>query len=250
MDILNGKIKVYNYEMSPVSFPSQHSIQGVFISGRNEDEEFVVERVALDDIESENMKSDLFRVGRLRFDPSEEDEVYKRLGIEDKSNIKSDNELQKILQNDDIENIKWISNLKSTTLLSRMKTLLFNMERNGLHLPQTIVSVVTERNNELKNGGKRHEKSEINRILEAEKKKNEENKLHLMVEELSKKVENLEKQKAEKDQVINESQTAIQDLLKMVNDLKSSNTKSTTTSTQKKTTTTKRNTTTKNNATE
>ncbi|WP_299831230.1 hypothetical protein [uncultured Metabacillus sp.] len=220
LDSLNGKIKVYNYEMSPVGFPSQHNIQGVFIRGRDEEESFVVERVALDDIESENTKSDLFRVGRLRFDPKEEDEVYKLLGIEDKSNIKTDKELSAILQDDSIENIKWISSLKSSTLLSRMKTLLFNMERNGLHLPQTIVSVVTERNSELKNGGKRHENSEINRILEAEKKKNEENKLHSIVEQLSKEVESLKKEKEEKDKTLQDSQVAIQDLLKMVNDLK------------------------------
>ncbi|PAD70722.1 hypothetical protein CHH83_02645 [Bacillus sp. 7586-K] len=235
LDILNGKIKVYNYEMSPVGFPSQHSTQGVFISGRNEDEEYVVERVALDDIESENMKSDLFKVGRLRFDPKEEDEIYKRLGIEDRSNIKTDRELTNLLQDDSIENIKWISNLKSVTLLTRMKTLLFNMERNDIRLPQTIISVVTERNNELKNGGKRHEKSEINRILEAEKKKKEENELHSLVKELSKKVENLEK---EKDEVTKKSQTAIEDLLKMVETLKADNAQEKTT--QAKTTTPKR----------
>lgn len=225
IDLLNGKVRVFNYELSPVGFPSQHNQQGVFIRGRDEDEEFVIERVSLDDIEAENTKSDLFKVGRLRFAPEEEDEIYKKLGIEDRDNIKSDTELIEILQDGSIDNIKRISNLKSSTLLLRMKTLLFNMERNGNIPPHTVSSVVLERNNELKFGGKRNPDSEINKILDADKKKNDENKLNSIVEELSKKVANLEKEKAEKNKTINDSQVAIQDLLKMVNDLKSNSPK-------------------------
>lgn len=223
IDLLNGKIKVYNYELSPVGFPSQHNQNGVFVRGRDEDEDFVVERVPFDDIEAENTKSDLFKVGRLRFSPDEEDEIYKKLGIEDRDNIKTDAELIEMLKNGSIENIKKISNLKSSTLLSRMKSILFNMERTGTIPPHTISSAVLERNNELKFGGKRNQDSEINRILEADKKKNSENKLQETVDALSKQVERLSKESSEKDSLLNESQSAIQDLLKMVNDLKKNN---------------------------
>ncbi|MED3562254.1 hypothetical protein [Bacillus xiapuensis] len=220
IDLLNGKVKVYNHELSPVGFPSQHNINGVFIRGRDEDEEFVIERVSLDDIEAENTKSDLFKVGRLRFAPEEEDEIYQKLGIEDRDNIKTDAELIETLQDGSIENIKHISNLKSSTLLSRMKSLLFNMERNGNIPPHAVSSVVLERNNELKFGGKRNPDSEINKILEADKKKNDDAKLKTTVDELAKEIEKLKKESTEKDQLLNQSQSAIQDLLKMVNDLK------------------------------
>lgn len=220
IDLLNGKIRVYNYELSPVGFPSQHTSNGVFIRGRDEDEEFVIERVFLDDIESENTKSDLFKVGRLRFHPDEEDEIYKILGIEDRDNIKSDKELIEMLQDDSIENIKMISNIKSSTLLLRMKSLLFTMERNGSIPPHTVSSVVNERVNEVKFGIKRDKNSEINRILEVDKKKNEENKMKTTLEELAKKVQKLEKENNEKDQLLSQSQNALQDLLKMVDELK------------------------------
>lgn len=227
IDLLNGKVKVYNYETSPAGFPSQYNQNGNFIRGRDEEEEYVIERVSLDDVEAENTKSDLFKVGRLRFDPKEEDEIYKRLGIEDRENIKTDAELIEILKDDSIENIKKISKQKSATLLSRMKSILFTMERNGVIPPHTVSSIVLERNNEIKYGGKRNKDSEINRILEADRKKNEDNKLQDAVAELTKKLEKLENDKEEqskvlqeKDKTIADSQTAIQDLLKMVNDLK------------------------------
>lgn len=225
LDILNGKVRVYNYEMSPVGFPSQHSQQGVFIRGREEDEEFVVERVALDDIEIENSKSDLFKVGRLRFHPDEEDEVYKKLGIEDKENILSDKQLRELLLNDSIENVKRISSIKSSTLLTRMKHMLFAIERTGKVPPPTIVAVVSERSSELRNGGKRNPDSQINKLLEMDKKEKEESKLKETVEQLLKKVEALEKEKEHKDELILKSQTAIENLLVQVENLTKNGTK-------------------------
>ncbi len=219
IDLLNGKVRVYNFEQSPVSFPSQNNVNGVFIRGRDEDEEFVVERVDFVDIESENTKSDLFKVGRLRFNPDEEDEVYNKLGIEDRDNIKTDKELTLVLKDESVENIKWISNLKSSTLLRRMKSLLFTMERNGTHPPHTVAAIVNERVNEVKFGLKRSENSAINRILESDKKKKDEDKVATQLAELSKKVELLEKEKNEKDELLGQSENAIQLLLKKVEDL-------------------------------
>ena len=223
LDLLNGKIKIYNYEKSPVAFPSNHSVQGVFIRGRDEDEDFVVERVAWDDIESENTKSDLFKVGRLRFDPKEEDEAYESLGIEDKSNILTDKELMVKLQQDDIETLKWISGLKSSTLLSRMKNMLFKMERTDIDVkaPHNILAVVTERNNELKFGGKRHENSEINRILSNDKLKNEQSALQKQLADMNEKLAKLEQANKDKDDLLAQSQTGMQDLLKIIEGLKS-----------------------------
>ncbi|WP_137743256.1 coiled-coil domain-containing protein [Robertmurraya siralis] len=223
LDLLNGKIRVYNYETAPVGFPSQNNTNGIFISGKNEEEEFVVERVSFEDIEVENTKSDLFKVGRLRFHPDEEDEVYEKLGIEDKDNIKTDSELMTILKTDDIKTVKWIANLKSPTLLLRLKSLLFKMEQSNQQIPHQILSAVNERNNEIKYGLKRHANSEINRILEADKKKKDEDAVQKQLSALTEKLDRLEKESAKKDEELTQSASAIQDLLKMVNDLKSNN---------------------------
>jgi len=222
IDEINGKIRIYNYELSPTGFPSQSNANGVFVRGRDIDEDYVIERVSLEDVEIENTKSDLFKVGKLRFHTDEEDEIYKKLGIEDRSNIKTDIELVEVLKDSSMENVKRISNLKSSTLLLRMKALLFSMERSGNIPPHNISSVVIERCNELKFGGKRNKNSEINKILEADKKKNEENNMKSNLDALNKKFEKLEKENAEKDKTIEESKSAIQDLLSMVSKLKDS----------------------------
>lgn len=219
MDILNGKIRVYNYEMSPAGFPSNHSQQGVFIRGRDEEEEFVVERVALDDIETENSKSDLFKVGRLRFHPDEENEVYKKLGIEDLDNIMSDKQMFEFLLTDSIENVKKISSLKSSTLLNRMKHKLFVLERTNKTPPHNIVAAVLERSNELKNGGKRNTNSEISRILNNDQKNKEDVALKKTLDELTSKIQKLEEDNKSKDQIIEKSQSAIEALLKRVESL-------------------------------
>jgi hypothetical protein len=104
-----------------------------------------------------------------------------------------------------------------------MKSLLFAMERSGNIPPHTISSVVIERNNELKFGGKRNPDSEINRILESDKKKNEDTQLKTTVDELAKEIEKLKQEKNDKDKLLNDSQSAIQDLLAMVNALKNDN---------------------------
>lgn len=221
LDILNGKIRVLNYEQSPVGFPSQHNQQGVFIRGRDEDEEFVIERVAFVDIEIENSKSDLFKVGRLRFHPDEEEAVYLKLGIEDKENIMNDKQLFDLLMTDSIETVKKISSMKSLSLLTRMKSKLFFMERAGKIPPHKIAAVVNERLNELKNGGKRNPNSQINKILEQEQKLNEDNRLKDTLEELVKKVQYLEKEIEQKDQLVVKSQSAIESLLAKVESITS-----------------------------
>ncbi|GMX64392.1 hypothetical protein Elgi_36610 [Paenibacillus elgii] len=227
IDILNGKVRVFNYDMSPVGFPSQHNQAGVFLRGRDEDEEYVVERVAFDDIEAENSKSDLFKVGRIRFHPDEEDEIYEKLGIEDRENIMSDKELINFLMDDSIETVKKISNIRSLTLITRMKTMLFTMERASKTPPHRINASVIEREHELLSGGKRNPNSEINKILEAEKKANEDSKLKDTLEQLKSEVESLRKEKeAEakaKDNIIAQSQSAIEQLLKKVEELTQTN---------------------------
>jgi hypothetical protein len=222
MDLLNGRVRVYNYEQSPIGFPSQFNEYGVFISGREEDDEYRMERVSWEDIEIENTKSDIFKVGRLRFHPSEEEEIYNKLGIYDKENIKNDRELIDMLTDDSIENLKKINNIKSHTLLSRMKAILFKMERINKIPPHNISAVISERYEELKNGGRKNGNGIVSQIIKRDNQLKDDNKLKETLAELNKKFELLEKENKEKDEIINQSQTAIQDLLKMVEELKTS----------------------------
>jgi len=220
MDSLNGKIKVLNYELSPVGFPSTVNPKGIFIEARDEDNEYKMERVLWEDVELENGKSDLFKVGRLRFHPDEEEEIYKKLGIEDKENIKTDKELMSILTNDNIENLKKINAIKSITLITRMKSILFKMERVNKTPPHNVIAVVSERCEELKNGGKKNENSVVARIMATDKQHNDESKLQNTIDSLAKEVELLKTDKANTE---SQSHDALQDLLKIVQDLKAEN---------------------------
>lgn len=221
MDSLNGKIRVYNYQQSPIGFPSSTLQNGVFIEARDEDEEFKMERVLWEDIELENNKSDVFKTGRLRFNPDEEDEIYNKLGIDDKENIKTDKELMKILLDDSIENLKRINKIKSLTLLTRMKKILFKMERVNKIPPHNIISVVSERCDDLKNGGKKkNENSVVNQLIEKERKQNEEGKLKETIDNLVKEVQIIKDEKSKTEEA---STKALTDLLEMVNQLKEEN---------------------------
>lgn len=222
MDLLNGKIKVYNYEMSPIGFPSQINEKGVFIRGRNEDEECVVERVLWDDVEIENSKSDIFKIGRLRFNSKEENEVYDKLMIDDRENIMNDNELIKLLKNDSIETLKRISKIRSFMLLSRMKQLLFIMERSNQIPPHRVTTVLFERIEEILSGRKK-ENSLINQISVNENKEKEESQLKETLTHLSNEIANLKSEKEITDKENTESKNALSDLLKMVQELKAEN---------------------------
>lgn len=219
LNLMNGKIRVYNYQKNPIGFPSQVTKEGVYLTGRAEDEEYVMERVLWEDIEVENNKSDVFKVGRLRFHPNEEKEVYEKLGIVDLENIKSDNELMELLKNDSLNNLKYIMKLKSTLLVTRMKNLLFEMERGGNVPPHLVIEAVNERVEELK-GLPVNPNSNIHKMIEREKQEKEDNKLKDTISELKK---DFAKMKEEKQETELKSQNALSDLLDLVKQLKAEN---------------------------
>lgn len=229
-NLMNGKIRVYNYQKNPVGFPSQIAKEGVYLTGRAEDEEYVMERVLWEDIEVENNKSDVFKIGRLRFHPNEEKEVYEKLGITDLENIKSDNELIELLKNDSLSNLKYIMKLKSTLLVTRMKNLLFEMERGGSVPPHLVIEAVNERVEELK-GLPRNLNSNIHKMIEREKQELEDNKLKETLAQIQKdmakmkeeKEESIEKIKSEKIEVEEKSKNALEEMFALINQLKAEN---------------------------
>jgi uncharacterized coiled-coil protein SlyX len=226
IDMQNGRIRVYNYSRSHVGFPSIYNKGGVFIRGRSEDEEYVVERVHWDDIESENTKSDIFKVGALRFHPDEEDEIYAKLGIEDRENIMTDEELMNLLRKNDIETIKRISNINSMLLITRMKQMLFEMERAGMTPKNEIIAVVCERYDELTGGKQRNPDGMIARLLNKDEDQKRRDELEKEVKNLANRIYELEKEREQqnkllkkKDELLNQSQNAIEELLKKVEKL-------------------------------
>jgi len=111
----------------------------------------------------------------------------------------NDGELQKLLLDKSIENIKKISKIKSTLLLNRMKKMLFKMERGGKTPPHEVISVVVERNAELKNGGGRNKNSIINRLIEEDNQSKEDLMLKETISELKKELAEVKKEKKSSD---------------------------------------------------
>ena len=226
LDILNGRVRVYNYERSPIGFPSQSSGQGVFIESREDDEDFVVERVAWEDIEIENSKSDIFKIGRLRFDPKEEDEIYEKLGIHDKENIMNDSEIVKLLQDASVENLKRINKLDSNILLSRLKGMLFEMERKGKEAPRTVITVVLERCEEKKSGSRREEGTKfIDGILNKEKEDKENSELKKNLQKMQERIEAMESNKEEPKEDKKEDKDKMAEVLEKMKQLEEENAK-------------------------
>lgn len=221
MELINGKVRVYNYEQNPIGFPSDVNKNGIHIEASEDEETPVLEYVLFSDIEQENSKSDIFKTGRLRFHPDEEDEIYQKLFITDRENIVTEQKMRKLLMDSSIENLKKIGNIKSHDLISRMKKAIVDMSMGGVTIPNQIVSVVNERYDELRytNGNKKTD-SYLNRIISSEKSKQEENELLETVNKLAKQVEELKKEKENNEK---ESQNALSDLLQMVQQLKAEN---------------------------
>jgi len=222
LNLLNGKVRVYNYQNNPCGFPSDIIKEGVFFKGKEEDEEFVMERVLWEDVESENNKSDAFKIGRLRFNENEEDEIYDKLGISDRENIRNDKELMSLLKDDSMSNLRYIMKIKSTLLISRMRTLLFEMERGGNQPPHYVVLAVTEKSEELK-GSPKNKESQIYKMFEQESQDNEDSKLKDTLNDLKKEMSKLKSDNVQKEKDSEQSQGALADLLKMVQDLKAEN---------------------------
>jgi len=223
LNLLNGKIRVYNFQDNPCGFASEVIKEGVFFKGKEEDEEFVMERVLWEDVQSENnKKGDIFKIGRLRFAPEEEDEIYSKLGITDKENIRNDRELMELLRDDSVSNLRYIMKIKSTLLISRMRNILFQMERGGKQSPHYVVLAVTEKSEELK-GSPKNINSQIYKMFEQEKQDDEDSKLKDTLNDLKKEMSNLKNDNIQKEKESKESQGALSDLLKMVEQLKLEN---------------------------
>jgi len=222
LSVLTDKVRVYNYQNNPCGFASNTIKDGIFFQGKKEDEDAVMERVTWEDIEGENNKSDVFKIGRLRFNEEDEKEIYAKLGIIDMENIKNDKELIELLKDDSISNLKYIMKIKSTLLISRMRSLLFQMERGGVTAPHYVILAVTEKSEELK-GSPKNEKSQIYKMFEREKQENEDGKLKETLNELKKEMGNLKNDNAQKEKDSKSSQDALAEMLAMVQQLKAEN---------------------------
>jgi hypothetical protein len=219
MQLVNGKIRVYNYEQNPCGFPSDMNKRGVFIEASN-GEEPVMEYIFFSDIEQENTKSDIFKTGRLRFHKDEEEEVYEKLNIVDKENIMTNREMRQLLLDKSTDNLKRIDKIKSLGLLTRMKSVIINMSIGGETVPNQVISVVNEKYDELRYGGRKNENSYLNKLVNEEKESQEKESLLGAFNELNKKVDLIQREKEENEK---KSQDALNDLLKMVQALKLEN---------------------------
>lgn len=222
MSIANDTmIKVYNYEESPCFMPSKIYTEGIKIEAGSEDNPSI-ELISYIDIELENSKADTFRTGRLVFEKDKEDEIYKKLNIHDRENILTENKIRKMLLNDDTSNLIKISKIESMSLITRIKDTMVKMLVSMETISPKIISVVNERYEE-KIYGFKNENSFISRLTNSLKEEEKNNEILEVYKSMKQEVEKL---KAEKEQDKNknkETENALSDLLKMVQDLKAEN---------------------------
>ncbi|EKS4345258.1 hypothetical protein QB607_003263 [Clostridium botulinum] len=141
-------IEVLNYEGIAI-LPSSINKDGIVLEmGTTENP--TIEPISFGDIKIANSKTDFFKVGRLRFNKHEEDEIYQELHIIDKENIMSEKEIRDFLQNTSIKTFEKIIKTKSMTLITRMKKILFDLGMANIDVSPRVVSCLNKRYEELK----------------------------------------------------------------------------------------------------
>ncbi|WP_061328775.1 hypothetical protein [Clostridium botulinum] len=141
-------IEVLNYEGMAI-LPSSVTPEGIVMEMGTYDNP-VIEPISFRDIKIANSKTDFFKVGRLRFNKQEEDEIYKELHILDKENIMSEKEIRDFLQVTEKETFERIIKIKSLTLITRMKKVLFELGMANIDVSPRVVSCLNKRYEELK----------------------------------------------------------------------------------------------------
>lgn len=142
-------IEVLNYEGQVILPASSTKPEGLLID-KGELNNPTIEPMLFRDIKVANSKTDFFKIGRLRFNPIDEKKVYEALRITDIDNIFSEKEIRELLQKPEKETFEKIIKVKSTTLIIRMKKVLFSMGMAKIDVSSRIVSCLNKRNEELK----------------------------------------------------------------------------------------------------
>lgn len=152
MNIRNQQsIRVYNYTQSMVCLETRTGRQYVF--ERAVDGVPSMDYMSWEDIEWLNGRGEIFRNGTLRFDPSNEQEIFEALGCPDyRDAMFTEERIHELLLNPTSENVETIIGLTSDSVLERIRGTMHQLISVGENVSAKMESVVNARASELRDG--------------------------------------------------------------------------------------------------
>lgn len=186
---------VYNYSNSMVVVSTPKGDNYRFESG-TVDEPYGIP-LTLEEIIGINMKSNVFKIGLLFFDESEEETIYKALKITDYKSILKDWEIEDIILNPSYEGYQRLLKIDNEIYFSRVLGVLTGLKSTFVDIPNKSKIVISARAMELKENQKRTEimldkiipESEVD--TENKKLKEENANLQSQIDELTAKMNEL-----------------------------------------------------------
>ena len=184
MNIVDSTVvNVYNYSPSPISVATHINPAGYWFEGSLDGEEPVIVPITFAEIRVVNGQSQVFREGRLRFEPTIEQDVYETLRIRDWENILSNDEIKDIILNPTKEKLEKIVKITSMSLMDRVRGILAGIKNdNSYDIVERVVDVINARYKELYAGRR---KSEIE-IYKTKQEMIEETKKDIIASEIDK----------------------------------------------------------------
>jgi len=113
-----------------------------------------------------NGKSDAFRSGLLRFDPTDEKEVYEALTITDWKNIITNEFIEDAIVNSTMEKLQRLVDITNPSVFDRVKTILIRLQNSGaVDISNRVINTLMARDYEI-----RHKIYKTEIVLKAKEK--------------------------------------------------------------------------------
>lgn len=143
-------IPVYNFNESNVCIPTNIS---TYILPPAVDGVPSVDYLSFAEINYVNGISDCFRTGLIRFDPSDEKEIYETLNIANWKDILTNEEIKNILLNPTIDGLQRIIDVTNASIFDRIRTIFVSLKENTDNdISNRVIKIMETRELEFKRG--------------------------------------------------------------------------------------------------
>lgn len=193
MTDINCEYMVFNFSGSKVAVSTTKGAEYLFDSGSRE-QPFGIP-LKLDEIIGINMKSNVFKIGLLFFDPQYEKELYQILKITNPASILKDWEIEDILLHPSFEGYKKILDINNELYFNRVIGVMTGLKNAFIDVPNKSKILISAREEEFKEK-KRETEIVLDKIIsdtevDVEKEKLKEDNLSLQkqIEKLTQQVQ-------------------------------------------------------------
>lgn len=152
-------IRVYNYTPNTVAVTFNKRGDGMLIHGCDIDGNPSCEPMDFEMIDYINSHSNVFKNGTLRFDESQEEELFSELHcLSWKESVVSENDIEDIVLRPNAKTIAMLASLRDHITMERIRQRLVQAMNNGASVSMSNVDLINLRYNEIRAGKILHSK--------------------------------------------------------------------------------------------